>query len=261
MGAVSQLPLTKSDQPASVQERGMPRLLVITTIVTIIAVAIGLYLGLFYAGTDIEQGEVQRIFYIHVPSFSGAFMAFGATVIAGILYLKTRNVKWDALAVAGVEVGLFLAIINLVTGSVWARPIWNTWWNWDPRLTMDAIMILTYAAYLMLRNGIENVETRRRFAAVYGILAFVTVIATLMITRLRPDTIHPVVFGPVLTDASQMSVQGDFELAATPGVTAAVAYNSLIWCSLVPLTLIWHRIRVENLAERVNALKAKVLSE
>jgi hypothetical protein len=70
-----------------------------------------------------------------------------------------------------------------------------------------------------------------------------------------------VVFGPVLTDASQMSVQGDFELAATPGVTAAVAYNSLIWCSLVPLTLIWHRIRVENLAERVNALKAKVLSE
>lgn len=261
MGAVRQMPLTQPEQAVTVQERGMPRLLTIVSIATIIAVAIGLYLALFYAGTDIEQGEVQRLFYIHVPAFSGAFMAFGATVIGGVLYLRTRNVKWDTLAVAGVEVGLALAVLNLVTGSVWARPIWNTWWNWDPRLTMDAIMILTYAAYLMLRNGIENPETSRRFASVYGILAFTTVLATLMITRIRPDTIHPVVFGPVLTAASQMNAVGGFELAATPGVTMAVAYNSAIWCSLVPLTLIWHRIRLENLAQRVNALKARVLSE
>jgi hypothetical protein len=82
-----------------------------------------------------------------------------------------------------------------------------------------------------------------------------------MVTRLRPDTIHPVVFGPVLTDASQMNAVGQFELAATSGVSAAVAYNSLIWCTLVPATLIWHRIRIENLAERVNAIKARLLSE
>jgi heme exporter protein C len=239
----------------------MPRLLAILTIVTLIAVGVGVYMALFYAGTDIEQGEVQRLFYFHVPSFSGAFIALGATVLGGIFYLRTRNVKWDTFALAGVEVGLALSVINLATGSVWARPIWNTWWNWDPRLTLDAIMILTYAAYLMLRNGIENPETRRRFSSVYGIFAFATVIATLLITRIRPDTIHPVVFGPVLTDASQMSVQGDFELAATPGVTAVIAYNSLIWCSLVPLTLMWHRIRLESLAARVTALKAKVLSE
>jgi heme exporter protein C len=261
MGAVTQMPLAQSEQVVTPQEPGRSRLLVIVTIVTLIAVAIGLYLALFYAGTDIEQGEVQRLFYIHVPAFSGAFMAFGATVIGGVLYLRTRSVKWDTLAVAGVEVGLALAVLNLVTGSIWARPIWNTWWNWDPRLTLDAIMILTYSAYLMLRNGIENLETRRRFSSVYGILAFTTVIATLMITRIRPDTIHPVVFGPVLTAASQMNAVGGFELAATPGVTAAVAYNSTIWCSLVPLTLMWHRIRLENLAQRVNALKARVLSE
>lgn len=261
MGAVTEMPLSQTEQHVSVQERGMPRLLTILSIATVIAVAIGLYFALFYAGTDIEQGEVQRLFYIHVPAFSGAFMAFGATVIGGILYLRTRNVKWDTLAVAGVEVGLALAVLNLVTGSIWARPIWNTWWNWDPRLTMDAIMILTYSAYLMLRNGIENLETRHRFSSVYGILAFTTVLATLLITRIRPDTIHPVVFGPVLTAASQMNAVGGFELAATPGVTTAVAYNSAIWCSLVPLTLIWHRIRLENLAQRVNALKARVLSE
>lgn len=261
MGAVRQMPMTDSTPDVSPQTDRMPRLLMILTLVTIIAVAVGIYMALFYAGTDIEQGEVQRIFYIHVPSFASTFVAFSATVLGGILYLRTRSVKWDTLALAGVEVGLVLAIINLATGSVWARPIWNTWWNWDPRLTLDAIMVLTYAAYLMLRNGIENPETRRRFASVYGIFAFATVIATLMITRIRPDTIHPVVFGPILTDASQMSVQGDFELAATAGVTTVIAYNSFVWSTLLPATLIWHRIRLENLAQRVTALKAKVLSE
>lgn len=256
MSSVKSTPLNTPAQ----QDRGTPRLLIILTILTVIGVGISLYLGLFAAGTDMEQGEVQRMFYLHVPSFAGAFISFGVTVVAAILYLVTRNNKWDALALAGVEVGLFLSIINLVTGSVWARPIWNTWWNWDPRLVMDAIMILTYAAYLMLRKGIENPETSRRFASVYGILAFITVIATLMITRFRSDTIHPVVFGPVLTDASQMSVVGDFELDATPGVTSAVGFASFVWSTLIPITLIWYRLRLENLAERVSVMKANLLS-
>jgi heme exporter protein C len=122
-------------------------------------------------------------------------------------------------------------------------------------------MILTYAAYLMLRAGIENPEQRRRFASVYGILAFTTVIITFMIIRIRPDTIHPVVFGPVLTDASMMSTQGDFELDATPGVTAAVAINSAIWSMLVPLVLVWHRIRLENALQRVHALKLRLMEK
>jgi len=244
-----------------VEAEKRPIALTILTIVTLIGLGIGLYMGLVYAGTDLQQGEIQRIFYIHMPSFFGAFVAFGATVVGGIAYLRTRNAKWDRLAVAGVEVGLALAIINLVTGSVWARPIWNTWWNWDPRLTSEAIMILTYAAYLMLRNGIENPEQRRRFASVYGVLAFATVLITLLITRIRPDTIHPVVIGPVFTDASMMNVQGDFELAATPGVSAALGVNMLVWGLLLPVTLLWYRLRLENRAERVNALKAQVLSE
>jgi heme exporter protein C len=239
---------------ADVRPAAAPSLLRILTIVTILAVAIGLYMGLFYAGTDRDQGDVQRIFYIHMPSFFGAFLAFGATVIGGIQYLRTRDVKWDTLALAGVEVGIALGIVNLVTGSIWARPIWNTWWTWDPRLTSDAIMILAYAAYLMLRNGIENDDQRRRFAAVYGILAFATVIITLVIIRIRPDTIHPAVIGP-----SPQNAEGTFELQATPGVGAALGINLLIWGLLVPVTLIWHRIRLENFALRVQALKARLL--
>lgn len=252
MSAVQPMPGAASDlSPTRAESR--PRLLTILTIVTVIAVAFGLFLALFWVGTDIDQGQVQRIFYIHLSSFAAAFMAFSGTVVGGILYLRTRSVKWDTLALAGVEVGLALALINLATGMVWARPIWNTWWTWDPRLTSEAIMILTYAAYLMLRNGIENPDQRRRMASVYGILAMTTVIVTLMITRLRSDTIHPVVIGP-----SPQNAEGGFEM--TQRITTTIGINSAIWSILVPWTLIWYRIRLENLSERVNALKAKLIN-
>lgn len=230
----------------------VPNTLRILTIVMILGFLATLYLGLFAAGTDIEQGDVQRIFYIHMPSFFGAFTAFGATVVGGILYLRTQNVRWDAMAVAGVEVGFALSLINLVTGSIWARPIWNTWWTWDPRLTSAAIMVLTYAAYMMLRQGIENPDTRRRFASVYGIVAFTTVILTLVIIRIRPDTIHPAVVG-----ASPQNAQGTFE--ATAGVVAALIPALLFYSTLVPIVLMWWRIRLENTLDALEWKKTELL--
>lgn len=232
----------------------MPSLLRILTIATLIGFMLTLVLGLVIAGRDIEQGEVQRLFYIHMPSFFGAFTAFSATVIGGIQYLRTRQTRWDRLAVAGVEVGLALSLVNLATGSVWARPIWNTWWTWDPRLTSAAIMVLTYFAYLMLRNGIENPDTRRRFASVYGILAITTVILTLVIIRIRPDTIHPVVVG-----ASPQNAQGTF--AATSGVVLALVPSLIFYLTLLPITLIWHRQRLEAWLEYVGYRKLEALSE
>jgi heme exporter protein C len=252
MSAVKSMPGAVSDI-SQTRAESRPRFLTILTVVTVAAVAFGLFLALFWVGTDIDQGQVQRIFYIHLSSFAAAFIAFSGTVIGGILYLRTRSVKWDTLALAGVEVGLALALINLATGMVWARPIWNTWWTWDPRLTSEAIMILTYAAYLMLRNGIENPDQRRRMASVYGILAMTTVIITLMITRLRPDTIHPVVIGP-----SPQNAEGGFEM--TQRITTTIGINSAIWSILVPWTLIWYRVRLQNLAERVNVLKAQLIN-
>jgi len=221
------------------------------TLVTAIAVVVGVLMTLFYAGTDITQGQVQRIFYVHVASFFGAMAAFGAGVVGGIAYLRTRHSKWDTLALAGIEVGLALALINLATGSVWARPIWNTWWTWVPRQTSAAIMVLTYAAYLFLRTGIETPETRRRFASVYGILAYSTVVLTLVIIRIRPDTIHPAVIG-----SSPANAEGGFNLTSSMGVT--LAYHAIVWVTLVPLVLVWWRIRVENLAERVRAMRARL---
>jgi heme exporter protein C len=248
--------MTHTDVPQS----PMPLALRVLTILSVVGVALGLALTLGYAGRDIEQGDVQRIFYIHMPSFFGAFVGFGAATLGGILYLRTRNAKWDTLAVAGVEVGIALALVNLITGAIWARPIWNTWWNWDPRLTADAIMILTYAAYLMLRAGIENAEQRRRFASIYAIFAIATVVLTLIIPRIVPSSIHPVVVGPVF-NGTEAFAEGDFELDATRGVGITLMIHLVIWAIILPITLLWHRIRLENAAERIQALKLRLLEQ
>jgi heme exporter protein C len=99
------------------------------SVLTIIAFVCGLYLALVYAPSDTLQGEVQRIFYLHLASFTGAFVGFISAVIGGAVYLRTRTIRWDRLAHAGVEVGLLLAAINVLTGMIYARPIINSWWT------------------------------------------------------------------------------------------------------------------------------------
>lgn len=252
MSAVRQMPITNAVPSPAAESSGRTRVLYAVTALAVIAFIGSLIMALMYPGTDAAQGEVQRIFYVHVSAFAGAFIAYGATVVGGILYLITRNPKWDTLALAGVEVGTLLSVINLATGSVWARPIWNTWWTWDPRLTSAAIMVLTYFAYLFLRNAIENKETRARFASVYGILAYTSVIVTLIIIRIRPDTIHPAVIGP-----SPQNAEGGFELADRMITTLSV--SMVVWSVFVPLALMWWRIRLENLADRVRARRAQLM--
>lgn len=224
------------------------------SVLAVIGVAAGLYMALVYAGTDLTQGHVQRIFYLHVPAFAAASVGFFTAVVGGIAYLRTRNVKWDNLALAGVEVGFMLSLVTLVSGMIWARPTWNTWWTWDPRLTSAAIMALTYAAYLMLRNAIDNPDKQRIFASIYAILAISTVIFTFMITRIRPDTIHPTVIGPSATDA-----QGGFNMTDT--MTTALMVNMMVWTMLVAPALMWWRIRLQNTVERVERLRVQSYSK
>ena len=221
------------------------------TALALIGFALGAYFAFVYAGTDTTQGNVQRIFYFHVAAFSAASVAFVCAVVGGIAYLRTRAARWDRLALAGVEVGFFLSLITLFTGMIWARPIWNTWWTWDPRLTSAAIMVLTYAAYLMLRGAIENPDKQRAFAAVYGILAFSTVIFTFVIIRVRPDTIHPAVIG-----ANPTNAEGGF--AMTESMRTALAANSIIWCCLIVPALLWWRMRLESLQEQVKRLRIEL---
>lgn len=159
-------------------------------------VAAALYAAFLYAPTEKEMGEVQRIFYFHVGAAWTAFLAFFVVFVAGILYLATRKLLWDHLAAASAEIGVVLTSIVLVMGSLWARPIWNTWWPWgDPRVMTTFVLWLTYVAYLILRSSIPESEKRYRFCAVFGILGFLNVPIVWMSIRWW-RTIHPVVIKP-----------------------------------------------------------------
>ncbi len=221
-------------------------------VVSAVLFVIAIYLDLFWVGPEKTQGAAQRIFYVHLGSFLGAFISFGATVLSGIAYLHTRHPKWDTLGLSGVEIGLGMSAITILTGMCWARPIWNTWWTWDPRLTSITIMWLAYLAYLVLRSGIEDPERRRRFAAVYGIIAVSSVLFTIIIIRIRPDTIHPVVAGP-----SESDPEGGFDIA---GRIRTTLFFNLFTFLLITITLIWYRIRLENLSEWVMRRKLQLLS-
>ena len=142
-------------------------------------------------------------------------------------------------------------LVAIVTGSIWARPIWNTWWTWDPRLTTATIMELIYAAYLMLRQGIEDPERRARFGAVYAIIGFISVPLTFFSIRIF-RTIHPVVIG-----GTDPSAQGGFDM--TPRMLQTFLFSLFVF-SVIFIVLLWHRVRMQALAEAVEQRKMKLLS-
>ena len=131
-----------------------------------------LYGALLVAPKERSMGQVQRIFYFHVPAAMMCFLGFGIVCLGSALYLKTRQPRWDVLAHSAAELGVVFCTIVLVSGPIWARPIWGTWWTWETRLTLTLLLWLVYVAYLMLRMYVEDVEQQARFAAVVGILGF-----------------------------------------------------------------------------------------
>lgn len=225
------------------------------TALSAILFIVAMYMNFGYAGKEVLQGDVQRIFYIHLGAFFGAFVLFFGALIAGITYLVNRQDKWDTLGLATVEVALSFSLVNIVTGSVWARPIWNTWWTWDPRLTSVTIMWLAYAAYLMLRNGIDDPDRRKRFAAVYGILAFASVLLTVIIIRLKPDTIHPVNIGSA---PNNPAAEGGFNVSDR--IRDTLLFNIFTFI-VIAITVTWYRVRLENRAQRIEARKMELLLE
>lgn len=122
----------------------------------------------------VEQvmGPVQKIVYLHVPSAIVTLIAFGITFAAGIAYLATKQWFWDALGAASCEVGLMFATIVMVTGPLWARSAWNTWWTWEPRLTTFFILWILYAAYQVIRSSLRS-SSRATISAIMGIVFFV----------------------------------------------------------------------------------------
>jgi heme exporter protein C len=124
---------------------------------------------------DADQGDVQRLMYVHVPAAWVAFLSFGVVFLASVAYLKTGRIHWDRIAVSSAEIGVMFCALTIVLGSLWGRPVWGTWWTWDPRLTTTALLLLIYAGYLSLRKVADSPARRARWSAVVGVVGFIDV--------------------------------------------------------------------------------------
>ena len=136
-----------------------------------LGIAVGLVVGFGVAPRELTQGNVQRIMYLHVPAVWVAYLAFMVGLVGSIVYLARRQPGADRLAHAACEVGTLFLGVNIVTGAIWGKPTWGTWWTWDARLTSVAVVFVMFLAYLLLRSAIEDHERSARYAAVLGIVA------------------------------------------------------------------------------------------
>jgi heme exporter protein C len=136
---------------------------------TIVAMLAAMYMVFVAVPTDSFQGPVQRIFYVHMAMWLATFTAFGIVALASLLYLWKRNSIWDHRGRAAAELGLLFCTLGLATGSIWAKPIWGTWWTWDPRLTLTLILWMIYAGYLLLRSLSTDPDQGAVLAAILGV--------------------------------------------------------------------------------------------
>jgi heme exporter protein C len=196
---------------------------------------VALVMVVLYAPTERVQGVAQRIFYFHVPMAWTAYLAFFVVLVASVAYLWTRDLRWDAVARASVELGLLFTTLVLITGSLWGKPIWNTWWTWDARLTSTLVLWFIYVAYVMLRAYTPDLERGARFGAVLGILGFLDVpIVHFSVQWWRG--LHP----------SPVVVRPDPQLPPEMQLTLAVCAIAII---LLYATFMVYRIQLEQLRD------------
>jgi heme exporter protein C len=218
------------------------------TVLSAIMVMIPLYLALAGApdaNLSSETGRyAQRIIYFHIATAWVGFLAFFITFVGGVGYLRTQSRTWDIVALSSAEIGTVFMLGVLVSGSIWAKPAWGVWWVWDERLTISLVQFLIYVGYLMLRASVEDPSRKARFAAVYGIVAFISVPINFIAIRLW-RTQHPLVFG-------------NEDGGLGPNMMFAFFF-SLITFTIWYATLMWHRIRLERFRDDVEQVKQKLL--
>ncbi len=215
-----------------------PRLLLLGT--SAIAMLATLYLVFLWVPTDVNLGIVQRVLYFHVPVAIWGMLAFFLVFAGSLLYLWRRDLRWDALAVAAAEVGFLLTSLMLLTGVVWARPVWGVWWQWDARLTTSLILWFVYVAYFMLRAYASTREQGARYASVLGILGSLNVVIIYLSVQWWRTVHPPAVVGPLA---------GSDSLPPSMQLTLLVSFVAL---SLLTAYLLWARYslrRTEDILE------------
>ncbi|MCZ7383727.1 MAG: cytochrome c biogenesis protein [Candidatus Methanoperedens sp.] len=205
----------------------------------------------FQAPIPIDPGSAAgdpnnfRIFYFHLPIAISAYLCFAVVFISSILYLKSKQQKWDIISLSAAEVGVVFALLTLASGSIWGKSAWNAYWvSWDVRLNTSLILFLIYLSYLMVRQAVEEPEKRARLSAVFGIIGFISVPISFLSVRFY-SRMHPCVVGPCPGGGGG-------------GISGVVLYYLLINFAayfLLVASLIMLKIENERLKEKANELK------
>ena len=214
----------------------------IFAVITFLLLSYALYQGMWVAPREATMGEIQRIFYYHVPSAWTSFLCFFANFIASVVYLARRNLKADAFAVSTAEVGVVFCTVVLVTGPLWARPVWGIWWTWDARLTTTLVLWLFYVSYLILRRYSTGQATPT-LAAALAIFGFIDV---------------PIVYFSIRwwrTQHPQPVIAGGAGSGLDPRMWAAVLWNWVAFMAFAAL-LLWVRYRLERIRQDLDEAHA-----
>lgn len=208
-------------------------------VITLILMLISTYAAFIYAPTETIMGDIQRIFYFHMGTVWVATIAFMIVFAASIIYLINGKKKWDVLAYTSAEIGVLFITLTIITGSIWAKPVWGTWWTWDPQLTTTFILWILYIVYLLIRANSGFDEKKAKYSAVFAIIAFIDLPLVYISARVMRG-ISPVVFGPG---------GGGIE----PKMLNALLIT-LVSFTLLFILLLIERVKVENLKYQINKL-------
>lgn len=162
---------------------------------SVAGMAMATYMSMFYAPTEKIMGHIQRIFYFHMGTVLVATISFTIVFFSSILFLIKKTRKWDNIAYSAAEIGVVFITLTIISGSIWAKPVWGTWWTWDPQLTTTFILWILFIVYLILRSSAGNSQKRARLSAVFAIIAFLDLPLVYISARVMRG-ISPVVFGP-----------------------------------------------------------------
>jgi heme exporter protein C len=213
-------------------------------VVAVLLVIAAAYGAFYIAPEERTMGFIQKIFYLHAPAAWAGMDVFFVCFVANILYVWKREKKYDWLGVATAEVGLAFTTIVLITGPIWAHPVWGIWWTWDARLTSTFVLWLLYVSYLLLRMLVEEPERRAMLSAVFGILAFLDV---------------PLVYGSIRwwrTQHPQPVILGEPGSGLEPTM-AKVFFFSVLAMHVLALFLIVERYVLEKMRAEFTAVEVE----
>ena len=228
------------------KERLQHRLDILLGILLFILMPLALYMALLGAPTERTMGDLQRIFYFHVPAAITGFTAFALNFVASLAYIAKKKRYWDALALSSAEIGILFLLMVLITGPIWAKPVWLVWWTWSPRLTLSFILCLLYAAYLLIRKSFEDPDRKAMVSAVFAVIAFLDVPLVWFSIRWWRD-IHP----------SPMLESGGVAPAMRPALWTCLAAFLVLFLYLLRRRFCLETMqnRVESTARRIDALR------